>query len=100
MSMKSVEIQIALPRTHDAGKLQEQLQQRGQLQNDLASQQAKKEEKITESGIFRGERKDIARFQQHKGAGKNREQEKKDGRKKNVKQIKHPFKGTMLDIRG
>ena len=28
MSLKAIELQVALPRTHDAGKMQEQIQQR------------------------------------------------------------------------
>ncbi|WP_027963215.1 hypothetical protein [Halalkalibacillus halophilus] len=34
MSWKAVELQVALPRTQDAGQLQDQLQQRGQLMQD------------------------------------------------------------------
>lgn len=44
MSLKAIEMQVALPRTHDAGKLLEQMQQRGQLQHDLASESVKREE--------------------------------------------------------
>lgn len=101
MSLKSVEMQVALPRTHDAGKIQEQLQQRGQLQNDMAAISAEKEERMKKSGILRQEQKDIARFHHNQG-GKEENQQKKDDKEKQQQQDKenHPYKGTKLDIRG
>lgn len=45
MSWKSIEMQIALPRTQDAGKIQEQMEQRGKLvQESLAINQTTTEE--------------------------------------------------------
>ena len=43
MRLKSIEMQVALPRTLDANKLHDQLQQRGQLINDQANEEVKKE---------------------------------------------------------
>ena len=42
MSLKTIELQVALPRTFEAGKLSEQIQQRGQHANDLASIEVRK----------------------------------------------------------
>ena len=41
MSLKAIEMQVALPRTLDATKLHDQLQQRGQLINDQANEEVK-----------------------------------------------------------
>ena len=107
MSMKSVEIQIALPRTHDAGKLQEQLQQRGQLQHDLAVRDMKKEEQVMKSSVTRHKQKDVARFHHHKVDSENSEGNRKrdkGGKSKTKankgKRLNHPYKGNMVDIRG
>lgn len=43
MSLKAIELQVALPRTHDAGKVQEQLHQRSQITQDLATREMQKE---------------------------------------------------------
>ena len=37
MSLKAIEMQVALPRTLDAGKIQEQMQQRGQNMINIAN---------------------------------------------------------------
>lgn len=100
MSLKSVEMQIALPRTHDAGKIQEQLQQRGQLQNEMAATHSEKEEQMKRSGIFRQEQKDIARFHSNQKGKEEKEQKRRDRQEKKHDKENHPYKGTMLDIRG
>lgn len=94
-------MQIALPRTHDAGKLQEQLQQRGQLQHDLVSQQLKKEEQIKQSAVVRHEEADKTRLRDGK---KEREEDRQNSsqKKKQEKELKvhHPYKGTKVDFSG
>lgn len=93
-------MQVALPRTHDAGKMQEQLQQRGQLQNDLAAISAEKEEHMKKSGIIRQEQKDIARFHHNQGGKEEAKQQPRDSKEKQKDKENHPYKGTMLDIKG
>lgn len=101
MSLKAIEMQIALPRTHEAGKLQEQLQQRGQLHNDLASESVKKEDEKKKNTVMKQEQKDITRF--HKD-GRNKEGHNHNGTKKENQQQQlkeqHPYKGTKVDFSG
>lgn len=52
MSLKAIELQVALPRTHDAGRVQEQLQQRSQITQDLATREMQKEIKKTGNDCF------------------------------------------------
>ncbi|WP_449619405.1 hypothetical protein [Robertmurraya sp. Marseille-Q9965] len=100
MSLKAIEMQVALPRTLDAQKLQEQMQQRGQLQTDFATESVKKEEVKKEQTVLKQEQKDITRFQKER----NRDQhsgERGEKRDKNPKQKeKHPYKGTHVDFSG
>lgn len=101
MSLKSIEMQIALPRTHDAGKIQEQLQQRGQLQNDFATDSVKKEDRKKQNTVIKQEQKDIARFQKDGSKKENdsRHGSKKEEQKHPIKEI-HPYKGTKVDFSG
>lgn len=101
MSLKSIEMQVALPRTLDAGKLHEQLQQRGQLQNDHANESVQKEKERLEKTVIKQEQKDIARF--HKEENKrDQDQQLKKRKEKEERQQKeqHPYKGTLVDFSG
>ena len=62
MSLKTVEMQVALPRTVDAGKISEQLQQRSQLANDLAAAQNQKESDLKRTSVVKEERKAEAKL--------------------------------------
>ena len=57
MSLKAIEMQIALPRTQDAGKIQEQLQQRSQVQLDHAAHEVQKQVEKNEHSVVKEERK-------------------------------------------
>ncbi|AMM92482.1 hypothetical protein UP17_07915 [Peribacillus simplex] len=43
MSLKAIEMQFAIPRTQDAGKIQEQNQQKNLIQQDHAAHQVQKD---------------------------------------------------------
>ncbi|MDQ0156788.1 hypothetical protein [Robertmurraya andreesenii] len=102
MSLKAIEMQIALPRTQDIGKLQEQLQQRGQLQQDFATETVKKEEDKKKSTVVKQERKDEAHFHKdgHHRDDKEQKGRKKDGQEHQQRTELHPYKGTKVDISG
>lgn len=102
MSLKSIEMQIALPRTQDAGKLQEQLQQRGQLQNDFASENVKKEEDKKKNSVIKQEQKDVARFHKDRHGREETEQQQREKKEKERQKMKemHPYKGTKVDFSG
>ncbi|MDZ5473454.1 hypothetical protein SM124_17205 [Bacillus sp. 31A1R] len=103
MSLKAIEMQIALPRTHDAGKLQEQIQQRGQLQNDLASHSVHKEEEKKRTSVIKQEETDHVQLS-HKEKEKQDSEQKKRQKQKEEIQIKekerHPYKGNYVDFSG
>jgi len=105
MSLKSVEMQIALPRTHEAGKLQEQLQQRGQVSNHHAAAELEREAEKNRSTVIKQEQKE--RPQLNSGNSSSGQQ---NGKQKSKKQEnssldesgkeKHPYKGTIIDFSG
>lgn len=103
MSLKLVEMQVALPRTQDAGKLQEQLQQRGQLQNDQALYNVQKEEEKKRTSVIKQEQKDEAKFhkEHHQGMDKeNRQINSVKYKHEAAEDEKHPYKGTLIDFIG
>lgn len=104
MSLKTVEMQVALPRTFDAGKITEQLNQKAQLDNDLAAAQNQKdaeqkrtsvvkEEKAAEAKLHRENHED-PQFSSSDKRNNKQEEEKQE------KKEKHPYKGIKFDISG
>lgn len=96
-------MQVALPRTHEAGKLQEQLQQRGQLHNDLAMNRVQKEEEKKRTTVVKQEQKDQVLFQ-NKGDGQSHHQKQNEknrsSKEKKLNTDSHPYKGTVIDFNG
>ncbi|WP_050614802.1 hypothetical protein [Bacillus testis] len=104
MSLKAIEMQIALPRTQDAGKIQEQWQQRSQIAHDFASHELKKEEKKKEQSITSmskaeytaiGEETDSA-----SGNSWQSNARKKRGPIHKEENNHHPYKGNVIDFSG
>lgn len=104
MELKSIEMQIALPRTQDAGRLQDQLQNRGQLQQDQINQSVQKDVEKLQNSVVKEERKDTVRLHQEEEGreeykGQKRDKKKQKGKNKNLKE-KHPYKGRRIDYCG
>lgn len=99
LGLKSIEMQVALPRTQDAGKLQEQLGKRHQhFQESHTANQLKQEEL---------KRKKINNFEQvklFKNKKKHNDPALQDEVKKKESMLKekveHPYLGTKIDFNG
>ncbi len=105
MSLKSIEMQIALPRTVEVGKIQEQLQQRGQNVNDFASMRTQKEEEQKRTSVIKQEQKSNVKLSQEDKEHKNdshNQAGREDKNEKMIKEIKekHPYKGNVIDYSG
>lgn len=106
MSLKVIEMQIALPRTQDAGKIQEQMQQRSQVQLDHAAHEVQKEVEKKEHSVFKEERKPPLQFNAQEGNPdkgpflKQTKKKKKDEKKAANSSQKHPYKGKSIDYSG
>ena len=101
MSLKSIEMQVALPRTLDATKLHDQLQQRGQLINDQANEEVKKEVEKQRNFVIKNE--NLAHITLHKQKQehkKDKNEQHSDNEKQNVKHEHHPYKGNFIDYSG
>lgn len=104
MSLKSIEMQIALPRSIDASKLQDQLSQRGQQLQDHAVHAGLQQEIKQRSTVIKNEQSNKTALRDE---SQSQEQEKQNGKnnKKSVQKpqqanAKHPYKGSFLDFSG
>lgn len=103
MSLKLVELQVALPRTQDLGKIQEQLQQRGQLaQDNLASAQQKEDmEKQKQVNKYDETTKNkLQKDGQNSNGAFNQKKRKKQKEQMHHHESHHPYKGNLIDIEG
>ncbi|WP_042348883.1 hypothetical protein [Bacillus massiliigorillae] len=107
MSLKAIEMQIALPRTQDVGKIQEQLQQRSQLTHDLAAREMQKETEKKEHTITKYKQKEEVHLKQDHSSQQyeqshSQHDNKKESAEKAEKVIKqtHPYKGNSIDFSG
>lgn len=103
MSLKAIEMQIALPRTHDAGKIQEQLQQRGQHLQEHAAQSVTKEDDLKRNTVVKNNQKQEARL--NKDGSQSSQQQQKgrdDDQSKDEHPVvpHHPYKGKVIDYSG
>ena len=100
MSLKLVELQIAIPKTFDAGKVADQIQQQSALSQSNAQAASEKQlEKNRESVIKSSETSETSSQKEDK---ERSEQERHNREKKELemKETKHPFKGNFVDFSG
>lgn len=98
MSLKGIEMQIALPRTQDAGKLLEQMEQRSQISGHHAAGEVRKEEKKKQTTVAesaKGEKTSRRHSKEEQGRGSGGGSE---GRKD--PEPDHPYKGRRIDFSG
>jgi hypothetical protein len=86
MSLKLIELQIALPKTQDVGKLQEQLQYQGQLAQQQLAMSIQKQDERMRHQVTKAEQSEKAKWQKERNRKKTEE--------------KHPYKGTFIDFIG
>lgn len=99
-----IELQIAIPRTHEAGRIQEQIQQREHVNQSHASEMMKKDQEFHSNSVVKQEQKGNALLQKHHGEGskkhskKDQEKLEKNNEKGHTKM--HPYKGAFIDMNG
>lgn len=100
VSWKAVELQVALPRTQEAGKFQEQLSKQNQrFQESLAQSQLRQQElqKKRTNRFEKTRYKKVNDDEESSNPLDKREQSKKN--KENLEEtIKHPYLGRQVDI--
>ncbi|WP_335870742.1 hypothetical protein [Bacillus sp. 2205SS5-2] len=99
MSLKALEMQIALPKTFEAGKVVEQHQQQGQI---MQSQLQEEERKKLEQNRKRvNENQAPSHISTHSEGMKEQAESHEQAREEEaVDAIPHPFKGQQIDLSG
>ncbi|MED0891865.1 hypothetical protein [Aneurinibacillus migulanus] len=105
MTLRALELQIAIPRMQDMGKIQEQLQQRPQQeQAGLALEQQEKDE-VNRTRIAKAEESPQSQINQdekeqsgEQGADPKKRRQKKSPLAESETHNLHPYKGHSLDI--
>ena len=99
MSLKSLELQVAIPKTFDAGKIAEQLHQQNAIsqanaQAASARQLEKNRETVTKSNEMESDLGESSRQKQEQ------EKKKRPNNVQSLNETKHPFKGNFVDFSG
>jgi hypothetical protein len=101
MTLRPVELQIALPRTTDAGKILNEMQQRPSLdQQQLAGQNVKQSAEMTQRSPEINEssesalRNDGSRGGRQGSSSSNSRQQKQE----TARGAEHPYKGRSIDL--
>ncbi|PKR78647.1 hypothetical protein CEY16_02505 [Halalkalibacillus sediminis] len=100
MSWKGVEMQVALPRTQDAGQLQDQLQQRGQLTQDQLAQAQLKQLEAKRKSVLETNEKDDVNIHEEEGKETLETSQNKRKTKEEEEIVDHPFLGKHIDYSG
>ncbi|KOY82703.1 RNA polymerase subunit sigma [Lysinibacillus macroides] len=100
MSLKGVELQIAIPKTFEAGKMADQAQQQVLAQQAHANEALKKEVERKQKIVNTSESMDEISEEEEAGGEYINGIYKKKNKHKLKKQAKHPFKGNFVDFSG
>ncbi|WP_088105116.1 hypothetical protein [Halalkalibacter urbisdiaboli] len=102
MSLRPIEMQGSFPLSQKAGKIQEQMQQRGQVGQEIISEQLKLEEDKKRKQVNEADESDKTRFHHEDNEGNQQQEKQEQKREKKAKLIKaeHPFKGKFVDFSG
>jgi len=102
MSLKGVELQIAIPKTMDAGKMAEQ-HQHNVIQHQLNAQEALKKETLKKQlTVHDTEPTEKLGKDERNSSGNKQHSNNEQARQKQdeIKEATHPFKGHFIDFSG
>ncbi len=99
MSLKALELQIALPKTFEAGKLQEQTQQQVNNAQVFANQALQKQIEKNRTTVLESDHTtEVKDEHSNKKENKKKQSQNKNTVSSNNEQIQHPFKGHFVDF--
>ena len=101
MSLKAVELQIAIPKTFDAGKVAEQHQQNVLQHQHNANEALKKELEKKQTTVNDTEPTEKTIHDENNRSGNDHQSKNNQSKKdKHTKEATHPFKGNLIDFSG
>src|SRR5690625_3545597 len=101
MGFKSIELQVAIPRSQDAGKMQEQMMRQGQQFQETLTQQQLREQVLNRTKVQTAEDVEKKKIKDEEDSKQQQQQEgnEKENKEKE-KSIVHPYLGTKIDFSG
>lgn len=103
MGFKSIELQVAIPRSQDAGKMQEQMMRQGQQFQETLTQQQLREEIINRTKVNEYEdveKRNIDEDERKQQEEKERKKRKQNNKEKTKQSTNHPYLGNKIDFSG
>lgn len=100
MSLKSIELQIAIPKTFEAGKVAEQKQQQSLIAQENAQMANEKQAQKNKESVLQSEAYAKLSDDQERGSEEQQQKDSKKKKKEDEQQGKHPFKGSLFDFSG
>ncbi|MCC3357446.1 hypothetical protein [Bacillus sp. REN16] len=100
MSLKLIELQVAIPRTLDAGKIHEQLMMRGQHMQDHISSENEKLEKRNRTKVNENNKTENAQIHKDDSSNPFAKQPSQKTQNPDEEKEQHPYKGNFIDIVG
>lgn len=101
MGIKSVELQVAIPRSQDAGKMQEQAMRQGQQFQETLTQQQLREQMVNRTKVNEYDevhKRNVSDDEEN--AQNEQEKKRKKQKEKKPEKIEHPYLGTKIDFSG
>lgn len=103
MSLKGVELQIAIPKTFEAGKMEDQRQQNAIQQQLHASEEANRAFEKKRTTVIETDQLGKVHDDEEKPAEQQQESDKQKKKKEQAAEkvkAQHPFKGNFVDFSG
>lgn len=103
MSLKGLELQIAISKTFEAGKMADQRQQNTILQQMHANEALNRELERKQLSVNETEHLNAVNDERQEKASQNGEepmQENKKNKEQLDQKVQHPFKGKLFDFSG
>ena len=101
MSLKGIELQIAIPKTFDAGKMADQHQQNNILQQMHANEALKREIERKQLSVNESDKMDALKDdEEHAENNHSQTQHDKKNKDQLEQKAQHPFKGNLFDFSG
>lgn len=102
MSLKGIELQIAIPKTFDAGKQVEQAQQQIHAGQESANAALNKQIEKNHTSLLESEKlKELRQDEPKEQDGESQEQQEREKNETlNKNRTKHPYKGNFFDFSG
>src|SRR5690625_1536840 len=102
MSLKSIEMQVAIPRSQDAGRMQEQMSKQSQQFQETLTKQQLREEVLKRSKV--NEYDDVQNLnvddEDQETTGENKQEQRQRKKEEQQEQVEHPYLGNTIDFSG